>query len=265
MRLALLLLMTWPGLGGILEIAPRHTRDYDESSNQGWCSIRVWVDDEVNIFVEAGRVIFETVRGRPARDTGSECSQPLPRGNALSDFQFRGIDGRGEVRLIEDPGPRNRYRAWIRIRDPKGGGEDHHFRLNWKYNQTQYENGASSPGRSRSRKSQQSRDSSGRYYDERTRSWRMKGDGVCFYPERDFGGEAFCSRLGDDRPNMARTLAANYQSVRFFGRIREVDVFEQEEYRGASARLKREERDLSRIRNNRGESLVGRIQSYKVR
>lgn len=268
MRYAIFIVLALPTLGEIVEITPRRTRDYDERANQGWCSIRVWVDDEVNIFIEEGRVIFETVRGRPARDAGSECSQPLPRGNALSDFQFRGIDGRGEVRLIEDPGPRNRYKAWVRIRDPKGGGEEHHFRLNWKNTWTQYGagRGGSGSGRDSGRRNDSpSRDSSGRYFDDRDRTWRMDGDGVCFYPGRDFRGDADCSRLGEDRPNMGRVRSASYQSMRVFGRVREVKVFDQEDYRGANARLSRDERDLSRVRNNRGDSLPGRVQSYRVR
>lgn len=262
MRYAALAILALPTFGETLEITPRRTRDYDERANQGWCSIRVWVDDEVNIFVEGDRVIFETVRGRPARDAGSECSQPLPRGNALSDFQFRGIDGRGEVRLIEDPGPRNRYRVWVRIRDPKGGGEEHHFKLNWRNTWTQYGNGRGGQDRDSGRDRDSSRrDPSGRYFDDRDRTWRLDGDGVCFYTDRDFRGDASCERLGGDR----RTLSGSYQSMRLFGRAREVEVFDQENYRGATARISRDERDLARVRNSRGDSVAGRIQSFRIR
>jgi hypothetical protein len=269
MRYVILTLLILPAFGEIVEITPRRTRDYDERANQGWCSIRVWVDDEVNIFVESSRVIFETVRGRAARDAGSECSQPLPLGNALSDFQFRGIDGRGEVRLIEDPGPRNRYRVWVRIRDRKSGGEEHHFKLNWKNTWTQYGSARAASGSRRdsgSRAGDRSdRDASGRYFDQADRTWRLDGNGVCFYLERDFRGDAFCSRLGDNRPNMGRVVTGTHQSFRIFGNVREVEVFDQEDFRGSSARLTRDERDLSRVRNSRGDTLAGRVQSFRMR
>jgi hypothetical protein len=71
------------------------------------------------------------VRGQTAREAGSECSQPLPRGPVLSGFNFQGIDGRGRVELIEAPDRRNNFRAWVRIQDPKSEGEEHHFRLSW--------------------------------------------------------------------------------------------------------------------------------------
>ncbi len=277
MRLLIAALCGLPLLADLVEVQPRRTRDYDERANQGWCSIRVWVDEEVNIFLEGERVMFETVRGAPARDVGTECSQPMPRGNALSDFQFKGIDGRGEVRLIEDPQQRNRYRAWVRIRDTKKGAEEHHFRLNWKNTWTQYGNtrgntgssGRDTRGGGRGGSVTQSisgrADASGRYFDERDRTWRLEGDGVCFYTDRDFRGDAFCSRVGEDRATIGRVLSSSYQSMRLFGRAREVEAFDQEDYRGASARLTREERDLGAVRTSRGDSMAGRVQSFRVR
>ncbi|MBM3738267.1 MAG: hypothetical protein FJW39_20995 [Acidobacteria bacterium] len=269
MRLFTCILAAAPLVAEIVTITPRRTRDYDERGNQGWCSIRVWVDDEVNIFVEEGQVVFETVRGQTARDAGSECSQPLPRGNNLTDFQFRGIDGRGEVRLIEEPGPRNRYRAWVRIRDAKRGGEEHHFKLNWRSNWTSYgssggrfpsgrnDGGGKPGGVSAVDRGNSGGSDNGRYYDDRERTWKFNGDGVCFYADRDFRGDALCAGSGENRANMGRVFSANYQSMRFFGRVREVEVFEDENYRGTSSRLSRDERDLGRW--------AGKVQSFRVR
>lgn len=114
------------------EITPRRTRDYDERRSEGYCAIRVWVDDLVIIHTRGGKVAFETVRGQRARDAGTECSQPLPSGDALADFRWRGIDGRGRVELLEEPDRRNRFTAIVRIEDTKGGGQEHHFRLTWR-------------------------------------------------------------------------------------------------------------------------------------
>lgn len=114
------------------EIQPKRTRDYDERKSEGYCAIRVWVDDLVVIHTRGGRVAFETVRGQRARDAGTECSQPMPAGSALSDFRWRGIDGRGRVELLEEPDQRNRYTAIVRIEDTRSGGQEHHFRLTWR-------------------------------------------------------------------------------------------------------------------------------------
>jgi hypothetical protein len=114
------------------EVRPKRTRDYDDRKSEGYCAIRVWVDDLVIIHTRGDRVAFETVRGQRARDAGTECSQPLPGANAISDFKFRGIDGRGRVELLEEPDRRNRFTAIVRIEDTKGGGQEHHFRLTWR-------------------------------------------------------------------------------------------------------------------------------------
>lgn len=114
------------------EIQPRRTRDYDDRRSEGYCAIRVWVDDLVIIHTRGDRVAFETVRGQRAKDAGTECSQPLPGANAISDFNFRGIDGRGRVELLEEPDRRNRFTAIVRIEDTRGGGQEHHFRLTWR-------------------------------------------------------------------------------------------------------------------------------------
>lgn len=114
------------------EIQPKRTRDYDDRKSDGYCAIRVWVDDLVIIHTRGDRVAFETVRGQRARDAGTECSQPMPAADALADFKWRGIDGRGRVELLEEPDRRNRYTAIVRIEDPKGGGQEHHFRLTWR-------------------------------------------------------------------------------------------------------------------------------------
>lgn len=112
------------------EFRPRPTRDFNPRAAEGWCAVRVWVDDEVNVFVRGNRVMVETVRGRHPYDAGTECSGPLPAGPM--EFRFRGLDGRGNVDLIEEPSRRNGFRSWVRIIDRRGGGEEHHFRIFWR-------------------------------------------------------------------------------------------------------------------------------------
>lgn len=114
---------------GVVSITPRITGG--DSSN-GRCIIRIMVDDTVNVRIGNGQVRVETLAGQPSRDDGSECSSMLRNGRNLSDFRFRGIDGRGEVRLQQDPRQDQRGEAVVYIRDSKGGDEGYTFEVSWQ-------------------------------------------------------------------------------------------------------------------------------------
>jgi len=96
--------------------------------SSGKCTIEVRVDitAEVDVYGDSGRL--RTLAGQPATWTRMECSDPLPYN--MSDFRFRGIDGRGNVRLVQDPRTNNSM-AVVRIDDPKGGAEGYTFDLEW--------------------------------------------------------------------------------------------------------------------------------------
>jgi hypothetical protein len=119
------------GQSRILEVQPKQTRDYDTNRGSGYCIVRLMVDDVVIVHIRGDRLNYETVRGRDARDDGSECSQAMPWGNALSNFRFRGVDGRGRVQLIDSPSASNNFTAKVQIQDPKGGDEGYTFRVEW--------------------------------------------------------------------------------------------------------------------------------------
>ena len=91
-------------------------------------------------------------------------------------------------------------------------------------------------------------DARGKYFDDRDRMWKIQGDGVCFYREPEFRGEALCTRTGEDVPDVARDNAGAFLSVKFFGRVREIQVFERPAFRGGIYRIMRDESDLRRIR-----------------
>jgi hypothetical protein len=57
-----------------------------------------------------------------------ECTDPLPYN--MTDFRFKGIDGRGNVKLAQDPRNYNGM-AVIRIDDPKAGSEGYTFDVEW--------------------------------------------------------------------------------------------------------------------------------------
>jgi hypothetical protein len=94
----------------------------------GKCTIEVRVDmtAEVEIYGDSGRL--RTLAGQPATWTRMECTDPLPYN--MSDFRFRGIDGRGNVRLLQDPRGNNSV-AVVRIEDPKPGSEGYTFDIEW--------------------------------------------------------------------------------------------------------------------------------------
>ena len=123
---------------GMVYINPRITGG--DSSN-GRCIVRLMVDDQVNVRIGNGQIRVETLSGAPSRDDGTECTSMFRNGRDLSDFRFRGMDGRGEVRLQSDPRQDNRGEAVIYIRDSKGGEEGYTFEINW-----QGDNGNSNSG-----------------------------------------------------------------------------------------------------------------------
>lgn len=94
----------------------------------GKCTIEVRVDmaAEVDVYGNSGRL--RTIAGQPATWTRMECTDPLPY--SMSDFRFRGIDGRGQVKLAQDP-RQNNGMAVIRIDDPKSGSEGYTFDIEW--------------------------------------------------------------------------------------------------------------------------------------
>jgi hypothetical protein len=110
-------------------ITVRHARDWQPNASEGRCDIRVRVDGEAEFGLRGETLTIRTLNGEPPRDAGSECSTPLPRN--VEDFRFKGIDGRGEVRLLEEPSARNRWLAVVRIRDNKSGSEEYRYRLEW--------------------------------------------------------------------------------------------------------------------------------------
>jgi len=94
----------------------------------GKCTIEVRVDiaAEVDVYGDSGRL--RTIAGQPATWTRMECTDPLPYN--MSDFRFKGIDGRGSVRLLQDP-RNNNSMAVIRIDDPRSGSEGYTFDIEW--------------------------------------------------------------------------------------------------------------------------------------
>jgi hypothetical protein len=105
------------------------TRD-DVPRGKGQCDIRLQVDDQVEVTVRGDTVSVRTISGREARDDGSECNAPLPRG-PIAGFNFEVKDSRNEIRLTAPPDRRNDFAAVVYIRDSDGGYGRYDFRLSW--------------------------------------------------------------------------------------------------------------------------------------
>jgi hypothetical protein len=108
----------------------RMTRD-DVPAGKGQCDIRLQVDNEARVTVRGDSVFIRTLAGREPWDDGSECNMPLPD-RPVPDFRFEVKDSRNEIRLLEEPSPRNGFSAVVLIRDTAGGVGRYHFRLSWE-------------------------------------------------------------------------------------------------------------------------------------
>jgi len=87
------------------------------------------VDDAVVVNCHRQSCVSSVEQGAPVADEHFKFSRPLPDRDA--DVRLEDSDGRGEVRLIEQPRQRNNYTARISIRDPQAGAGEYSFTLVW--------------------------------------------------------------------------------------------------------------------------------------
>jgi hypothetical protein len=97
-------------------------------SSSGKCTLEVRVDHQAEVDVYGDSARLRTLAGQPATWVRMQCTDALPL--AMSDFRFRGIDGRGSVTLLQDP-RNNNGMAVIRVEDPGPGAERFTFDLEW--------------------------------------------------------------------------------------------------------------------------------------
>ncbi len=85
--------------------------------------------EEVIVSCRGSHCTAEAVSGSPVMHERVKVSRPLPDRDVQ--VTVENVDGRGEVRLIEQPAESNGYTARVRIRDPQGGAGDYSFALTW--------------------------------------------------------------------------------------------------------------------------------------
>lgn len=101
----------------------------------------------------------------------------------------------------------------------------------------------------------------GRIFDDRD-GWRIAGDSACFYQQPNFRGEALCIKLGDEFRNVPRDFGEVFSSVRLFGRVKEVVVYERRDFRGDRYRIQRDQRDIERQRPAWMSARMGSVQVF---
>ena len=107
---------------------PRFTSNGE--SREGYCRLRVRVDNVVDVIMVGDRVILRTLEGRPAFDEGSECSGPMPHRGVI-DFDFRKTDGPGHATVMETP-DRGEGRVLIHVTDPQNGDHSYTLQFRWR-------------------------------------------------------------------------------------------------------------------------------------
>ena len=105
--------------------------DYDPNSTEGRLDLRLEVDGTVLVYVVGSRVFRETLLAKPARNLGTEYTQPLPRRGEL-EFSFAKKKGRGRCLVREKPAAENGNRILIRIMDKASGSAQYHLQLKWR-------------------------------------------------------------------------------------------------------------------------------------
>jgi hypothetical protein len=157
----------------------QNTRRADITGNavDGKCTIEVTVDGAAEVEVQGTVGRIRNLSGQRADWVRFVCNGQMP--NNPQDFRFRGIDGRGNVQLVQDP-RQNGGRIVFRIEDPKGGREGYTVDLEWRggsggqwnsednrgWNGPSYGNGGGVFGNDNNRDS--------RYYDQNGR-WNSAG------------------------------------------------------------------------------------------
>lgn len=88
------------------------------------------VDDVVEIVIRGRNADTQTISGRSYRDGRARFEG---RGGRRNDLRAK-VDkeeGRGKVRVVQQPSRRNNYTTIIRIEDSKGGDDRYRIRVEW--------------------------------------------------------------------------------------------------------------------------------------
>ena len=88
------------------------------------------VDDRVQLVIKGGRLDVSTISGRPYPEGNFSFTSSLPRRNVNVEVNKR--NGRGDVRVIQQPDRNNDYTAIIEISDKDGGAKEYQLEISWQ-------------------------------------------------------------------------------------------------------------------------------------
>ncbi|MEP7365668.1 MAG: hypothetical protein ABI972_20640 [Acidobacteriota bacterium] len=117
------------------EFTVQHDPNWSDQRRQGQCEIRISVDNQVDVELRWDKLRLVTLAGTQGRDRGSVCDAPLPQ-SGVSNVRLQRLEGRGQMSLLEPPGPENGWAAIVRIADKSRGERNYSYRLTWQWDGT---------------------------------------------------------------------------------------------------------------------------------
>jgi hypothetical protein len=108
----------------------RRAPEWNVAANEGYCRLRIWVDDRAKVRLQGDRITVETDSGKRAFDQGSVCTQPLPA-HAVDNFHVEVARGRGTVMEVREPNNHNDYTGTVSVVDPQNGGDSYELIMAW--------------------------------------------------------------------------------------------------------------------------------------
>lgn len=117
----------------VLGALPRTSDAQPRQGNTAGRTLFTWagaVDREVILSLDGNQLLVRGERGVPASRTSQTRVGAVPR--ADGHVQVRQHDGRGDVRVIQQPSARNNFITLIRIRDDRGGLDRYRISATWE-------------------------------------------------------------------------------------------------------------------------------------
>ena len=105
--------------------------DWNLGATEGFCRLRVYVDDRARIQLRGDQLVVATENGKRSTDRGSMCNQPLPLGH-VEDFRVTTEHARGSIVEVTPPDRRNNFTGALTIEDPQNGGDIYEVVVAWR-------------------------------------------------------------------------------------------------------------------------------------
>jgi hypothetical protein len=87
------------------------------------------IDGRVRVIVQGERYWVQNMSGRPASEVRVDFGSPLPA--RPMNVELNRVQGRDEIRIIEQPSAQNGYRLVFEINDDSGGDDFYQVQARW--------------------------------------------------------------------------------------------------------------------------------------